>query len=41
MGVIGEAEVVADMVAFLVSDKARWITGSNFRLDGGKNRHIF
>jgi NAD(P)-dependent dehydrogenase (short-subunit alcohol dehydrogenase family) len=41
MGVVGEGEVVADMVAFLVSDKARWITGSNFRLDGGKNRHIF
>jgi 3-oxoacyl-[acyl-carrier protein] reductase len=41
LGTIGDAEVVADMVAFLISDKARWITGSNFRLDGGKNRHIF
>lgn len=41
LGTIGDAEVVAEMVAFLVSDKAKWITGSNFRLDGGKNRHIF
>ena len=41
LGTIGDAEVVADMVAFLISDKAKWITGSNFRLDGGKNRHIF
>ena len=41
LGVVGEGEVVAEMVAFLVSDKAKWITGSNFRLDGGKNRHIF
>ena len=41
LGSVGEGEVVADMVAFLISDKAKWITGSNFRLDGGKNRHIF
>jgi NAD(P)-dependent dehydrogenase (short-subunit alcohol dehydrogenase family) len=41
LGIVGEGEVVAEMVAFLVSDKANWITGSNFRLDGGKNRHIF
>lgn len=32
---LGEPQDVAYMVAFLLSDKARWITGQNFVLGGG------
>lgn len=32
---LGEPEDVAEMAAFLLSDKARWITGQNFVLGGG------
>lgn len=35
VGRIGEPEEVADLVAYLVSDKAGFITGSDFRIDGG------
>ncbi len=34
---MGTAEEVADLVAFLVSDKARYITGSIFDVNGGWN----
>jgi 3-oxoacyl-[acyl-carrier protein] reductase len=32
---IGQADDVADVVAFLASDKARWITGVTLPVDGG------
>ncbi len=34
---MGEADEVADLVAFLVSDKAKYITGSVFDINGGWN----
>jgi len=35
VGRIGEAEEVADLVVFLCSDRARFITGADIRIDGG------
>lgn len=32
---IGKPEYVANMVVFLLSDRAQWITGGNFVVDGG------
>ena len=32
---VGEPDDVANLTVFLVSDKARWITGQNYILDGG------
>jgi 3-oxoacyl-[acyl-carrier protein] reductase len=32
---IGKPEDVADVVAFLASDKPRWITGASIPVDGG------
>lgn len=35
IGRIGEPEEVADLIAYLASDKAGFITGSDYRIDGG------
>jgi NAD(P)-dependent dehydrogenase (short-subunit alcohol dehydrogenase family) len=35
MGRVGEAEEVANAIAFLVSDAASYVTGSSINLDGG------
>lgn len=34
-GRLGEAQDIADVVAFLASEEARWITGQNIRVNGG------
>ncbi len=35
IGRIGEPEEVADLIAFLVSDRAGFITGADYKIDGG------
>ena len=35
---IGQPSDVADVVVFLASDKARWITGASIPVDGGTKR---
>lgn len=35
LGRLGEVQDIADVVAFLVSDDARWITSQNIRVNGG------
>lgn len=36
LGRPGEAEEIADLIAFLTSDKASWITGTTYAIDGGR-----
>jgi NAD(P)-dependent dehydrogenase (short-subunit alcohol dehydrogenase family) len=36
----GEPEEIADLMAFLVSPGARWMTGSTLRMDGGEVKSI-
>jgi NAD(P)-dependent dehydrogenase (short-subunit alcohol dehydrogenase family) len=36
----GEPEEIADLMAFLVSPNARWMTGSALRMDGGEVKSI-
>jgi 3-oxoacyl-[acyl-carrier protein] reductase len=36
----GKAEEVADLMAFLVSPAAKWLTGASVRIDGGEIKGI-
>ena len=36
LGRVGEAKEVADLIYFLASDKASWITGATYEIDGGR-----
>ena len=40
MGRYGTADEVADLIAFLASDKSAYITGQNIRIDGGITRSV-
>lgn len=37
---VGEGSDIAGLVRWLVSEEASWVTGSDFTIDGGKNRGI-
>jgi 3-oxoacyl-[acyl-carrier protein] reductase len=37
-GRLGHAEEIADVVAFVLSDRASWINGANIPVDGGQGR---
>lgn len=41
MGRIGNAEELAELVAFLVSRRSEFLTGSTIQIDGGKSHGIF
>lgn len=41
LGRIGEGDDVADLVTFLASKRAGWVTGSCFHVNGGKLRSIY
>jgi NAD(P)-dependent dehydrogenase (short-subunit alcohol dehydrogenase family) len=41
LGRVGEPDDIADVVAFLASDDARFITGENVIVDGGLTRNLF
>jgi NAD(P)-dependent dehydrogenase (short-subunit alcohol dehydrogenase family) len=36
IGRIGEAEEIADLILYLASSKAAWITGVTYSIDGGR-----
>lgn len=36
LGRVGKASEVADLIYFLASDKASWITGATYEIDGGR-----
>lgn len=38
LGRVGKPEEVADLIAFLASDRAGWITGANYNIDGGRHQ---
>jgi 3-oxoacyl-[acyl-carrier protein] reductase len=41
MGFLGEAADVANLVAFLASDQARFVTGTTIQVDGGSTTAVF
>lgn len=37
LGRVGKPEEIADLITFLASEQAGWITGGTFNIDGGRN----
>ena len=37
-GRLGDPDEVADVAAFLLSERARWINGTNIPVDGGQGK---
>ena len=37
---VGQVSDVSNLICFLISDKAKWITGSNYIIDGGRSVNI-
>ena len=40
IGRFGEPEEIADLLAFVVSPSARWLTGTVLRMDGGEVKSV-
>ena len=36
LGRVGEAREVAELIRFLASERASWITGATYSIDGGR-----
>lgn len=36
LGRVGQAEEIAELIAFLASDRAGWVTGATYSIDGGR-----
>jgi NAD(P)-dependent dehydrogenase (short-subunit alcohol dehydrogenase family) len=41
LGRLGRPEEIADLTAFLVSDRSNFVTGSSVSIDGGYHRYVF
>nr|WP_245328901.1 SDR family oxidoreductase [Bradyrhizobium centrolobii] len=39
-GRFGEAQEIAELIAFAVSPAARWMTGTVLRMDGGESKSV-
>jgi 3-oxoacyl-[acyl-carrier protein] reductase len=40
IGRYGRPEEIADLIAFMISPAAKWITGTSVRMDGGEIKGI-
>jgi NAD(P)-dependent dehydrogenase (short-subunit alcohol dehydrogenase family) len=38
IGRVGSAEEVGELIHYLASDKAGWITGATYEIDGGRGQ---
>jgi len=38
MGRVGQPEEVAELIYYLASEKASWITGATYEIDGGRGQ---
>lgn len=38
IGRVGQPEEIAELIAFLASDRASWITGATYSIDGGRSQ---